>query len=53
MIVGNLHARIQGRRRVLEDDLHIALDIFLVLPVGALFRDQTMSLKQISPSVGV
>ena len=38
--VGNLHARIQGRRRVLEDDLHIALDIFLVLPVGALFRDQ-------------
>lgn len=35
-----IHARIQGRRRVLEDDLHIALDIFLVLPVGALFRDQ-------------
>lgn len=38
--VGNLHAWIQGRRGVLEDNLHIALDIFLVLPVGALFRDQ-------------
>ena len=38
--VGDLHARVQGRRGVLKDDLHVALDIFLVLPVGALFRDQ-------------
>src|SRR5699024_12361759 len=38
--VGDLHAGVQGRRGVLKDDLHVALDIFLVLPVGALFRDQ-------------